>query len=106
MEETLTQAFKKKRLREIACLQWESNDSTRAILIPYRCLLHACTLGLFRHVSATLWSVALQAPPSVGFSRQECWSGFPCPPPGSLPNPGIKHMSLNVSCIGSWAVYH
>ena len=25
-----------------------------------------------------------------GFSRQECWSGLPCPPPGDLPNPGIK----------------
>ena len=30
-----------------------------------------------------------QAPPSMGFSRQECWSGLPCPTPGDLPNPGI-----------------
>ena len=35
-------------------------------------------------------SVARQAPLSVGFSRQEYWSGLPCPPPGVLPNPGIK----------------
>ena len=34
--------------------------------------------------------VAYQAPPSVEFSRQECWSGFPFPSPGDLPNPGIK----------------
>ena len=34
--------------------------------------------------------IACQAPLSVGFSRQEHWSGFPCPPPGDLPNPGIK----------------
>ena len=30
----------------------------------------------------------------MGFSRQEDWSGVPCPPPGDLPNPGIKPMSL------------
>jgi len=29
----------------------------------------------------------------MGFSRQECWSGFPCPPPGDLPDPGIKPTS-------------
>ena len=33
---------------------------------------------------------AYQAPPSMGFSRQECWSGLPFPSPGDLPNPGIK----------------
>ena len=36
---------------------------------------------------------ALQAPLSTGFSRQEQWSGLPCPPPGDLPNPGIKPRS-------------
>ena len=35
-------------------------------------------------------TVARQAPPSMGFPRQECWSGLPCPPPGDLPDPGIK----------------
>ena len=39
---------------------------------------------------ATLWTVAYQAPPSMGFSRQEYWSGLPCSPPGDLPNPGIE----------------
>ena len=39
---------------------------------------------------ATLWSVACQAPLSMGFSRQEHWSGLPCPPPGDLPDPGIE----------------
>ena len=42
----------------------------------------------------TLWTVAHQAPLSMGFSRQEYWSGIPCPPPGDLPNPGIKPRSL------------
>ena len=39
-------------------------------------------------------SVALQAPLSMGFSRQEYWSGLLCPPPGDLPDPGIKPTSL------------
>ena len=39
---------------------------------------------------ATLWAVAHQAPLSMGFSRQEYWSGLPCPSPGDLPNPGIE----------------
>ena len=42
----------------------------------------------------TLWTVARQAPLSMGFSRQEYWSGLPCPPPGDLPNPGIEPESL------------
>ena len=39
---------------------------------------------------ATPWTVAQQAPPSMGFSRQEYWSGLPFPSPGDLPNSGIK----------------
>ena len=39
---------------------------------------------------ATSWTVAHQAPLSMGFFRQEYWSGMPCPSPGDLPNPGIK----------------
>ena len=39
---------------------------------------------------ATSWTIAYQAPPSMGFSRQEYWSGLPFPSPGDLPNPGIK----------------
>jgi len=40
-----------------------------------------------------MWTVACQAPLSMGFSRQEYWSGLPCPPPRDLPNPGIKFRS-------------
>ena len=43
---------------------------------------------------ATLWIVACQVPLSLGFSRQEYWSGSPCPSPGDLPNLGILPMSL------------
>ena len=41
----------------------------------------------------TLWTVAHQAALSMGFSRQEYWSGLPFPSAGDLPNPGIKPMS-------------
>ena len=43
---------------------------------------------------ATPWTVAPQAPLSMGFSRQEYWSGVPFPPPGDLPDPGIKSLYL------------
>ena len=46
-------------------------------------------IGLF----ATPWTVAYQAPPSMGFSRQQCWSGLPFPSPGDLPDPGLEHGS-------------
>ena len=54
-----------------------------------------------RHVRllATSQTVALQAPLSMGFSRQEYWSGFPGPPPEDLPGPGIALASHYVSCI-------
>ena len=41
----------------------------------------------------TPWTVANQAPPPMGFSRQEHWSGLPLPSPGDLPDPGIKPRS-------------
>ena len=42
---------------------------------------------------ATPWTVAYQAPPSMGFSRQEYWSGSPVPSPGDLPSPGTESQS-------------
>ena len=44
-------------------------------------------------LSGTPWTVAYQALPSMGFSRQEYWSGLPFPSPGDLPNPGIEPRS-------------
>ena len=57
---------------------------------------YVCVLTCFSHVQlfATLWTVACQTPLSMGFSKQENWGGLPCPPPGDLPNPGIKPWSL------------
>ena len=42
---------------------------------------------------ATPWTVVHQAPLSIGFPRQEYWSGLPFPSPGDLPDPGIKSLS-------------
>ena len=42
----------------------------------------------------TPWTVARQAPLSLGYSRQEYWSGLPCPSPGDLPNTGVELASL------------
>ena len=51
-----------------------------------------CVLNCFSGVQlfATLGIIACQAPLSLGFSRQEYWSGLPFPPPGDLPNAGIE----------------
>ena len=60
-----------------------------------------CVLRCFSHVQlfATPWTVARQAPLSVGFSRQEYWSGLPWPPTGDLPDSGIKPVSPASSAL-------
>ena len=72
--------------------------------------IHTCVCVLSRFSCVRLCDpmgyIARQAPLSIGFSRQEYWSGLPCPPPGDLPHPGIKPVSLYVSCIGKHVLYH
>ena len=51
-----------------------------------------CMLRLVQHF-VTPWTVACQAPLSMGFLRKEYWSGLPFPPPGDVPDPGIKPTS-------------
>ena len=60
------------------------------------CGFSVCVQSPFSCVQlfVTLWTVAHQAPLSMGFSRQEYWSRLPCPPPGDLPDPRIKPVSL------------
>ena len=53
-------------------------------------MLHVCSV---MPDSVTLWTLDCQAPLSMGFSRQEYWSGLPCPPPGNLLHPGIEPVS-------------
>ena len=64
--------------------------------ICYLSHVPTCVLSHFSHVwlFMTPWTVARQGPPSMGFSRQEYWSGLPCPSLGDLPNPGIEPTSL------------
>ena len=64
----------------------------------YHCAVLCCG---FSHVwlCVTPWTVACQAPLSMGFSSQEYWSGLPCPPPGDLPNPGMEPGSSAVWVI-------
>ena len=66
-----------------------------------------CVLSHFIcvRISVTLWTVAHQAPLSMGFSKQESWSWLPFPPPGGLPNPGIKHISYDC-CTCRRIIYH
>ena len=61
-------------------------------------IFHICMLG---SESATPWAVVHQAPLFMEFSRQQYWSGFPFPPPGDPPNPGIKLMSHPVHGVNS-----
>jgi len=75
-------------------------------LLPYWfsvwkiCPLMLCMLSCFNHVQlfVSLWTVACQAPVSMGFSRKEYWSWLPCPSPEDLPDPEIKPVSY-ISCI-------
>ena len=62
------------------------DDSVCAVLSCFSCV----------QLFAAPWTVACQAPLSVGFSRQEYWSGLPCPPSGDLPDTGIKPSSCEV----------
>ena len=76
---------------------------TLGLNIFVMCSYCACMLSCFSHVQifATPWTVAYQAPLSMGFSRQEYWSALPCPHPGDLPKPGIEPVSpvAPVFCI-------
>ena len=63
--------------------------------------------SLFSHIRllVTPWTAAHQAPLSMGFSRQEYWSGLPRPPPGDLPDPGITPTSFT-SPAGRQVLHH
>ena len=71
-------------------------SSLKNTVVDHDIVNSTCVLSHFRHVwlFVTLWTVAYQVPLSMGFSRQEYWSGLPCPPPGDLPDTGIKSISL------------
>ena len=87
--------------------QWAARLPSRESLAPSilflwewgydRCWKHPmCMLGHFIHVQLfeTPWTIACQAPLSMGLSWQEYWSGLPCPPPEDLPDSEMESMSL------------
>ena len=67
------------------CLSWHTETEVSTFILWNRCE----SLSRVRHF-VTPWTVAHQAPLSIGFPRQEYWSGYPCPPPRDLPNPGTE----------------
>ena len=71
------------------------NKKLQLSIIPGPLMLALSCLGLLSHVQlfVTLWTIVCHAPLSMGFTRQEYWSGLPFPPPGDLPNPGIEPRS-------------
>ena len=74
-------------------LETEKQRAESYIVCCLKILLNgvcACSVALVMSDSATLWTVALQAPRSMGFSRQEYWTGLPFPSPEALPDPSIK----------------
>ena len=70
--------------------------------------MHVCVLSHFSRVQlfVTPWTVAHQVPLSMELSRQEYWSGLPCPPSGDLPHLGIEPVSACVSCIAGGFFTH
>ena len=77
----------------LATSQGSSVNKTPVPAFAELAILCAQSLSCARHFATPL-AVAHQAPTSMGFSRQECWSGLPRPPPGDLPDPGIEPTSL------------
>ena len=74
-----------KAYNQMILVQQEVNNQLQLLLLKH-----------FTHVRlfATPWTVAHQAPLSMGFSRQGCWNGLPCPSPGDLTNPVTEPMCL------------
>ena len=72
----------------------------------YICAFCVCA-QLLGHIQlfSTPWRVAHQSPLSKGLFSQEFWRGFPFPPPGELPNPGVEPLSLSLLCC-RWIPYH
>ena len=74
------------------------------------CVRVSVCIQSFSHVRfcVTPWTVARQAPPSMGFPRQEYWSGLPFPPPEDLTAPGVKLLSpgLALNHLGGLGMDH
>ena len=81
--------------------QFRNQEGERTVAENLDKYLHACVLSHFSYLQlfGTLWTVARQAPLSMGFFRQEYWSELSCPPPGDLPDQGSN---LHLLCLLHW----
>ena len=86
-------------------ISFEARSSTVSKILkmslPFATWNHVLSCFSCVRLCATLWTVACQGPLSMGFSRQEYWSGLPCPSPGNFPDTGIKSKS-HASYINSF----
>ena len=82
----------------------QSATTTDYTTEPLKVAVDLCVLSRFSRVQlfVTLWTVAHQAPLSLGFSRQEYWNWLPCPPSGVLLDPGFKSKSLSPALAGGF----
>ena len=77
-------------------------ESEKVYIYTYNYIYIGAVCAVLSHVLrlfVTLWIIVHQAPLSMGFSRQEYWSGLFCPPPGDLPYLGIELKSLMSSAL-------
>ena len=98
---------RRKNILYVSCDSFKNTVTMLIVYSHYSVLLNVAMCMMLTHFShaqlfMTLWTVAHQAPRSIAFSRQECWSGLPCPPLGHLSNPEIEsasHMSPTFSSV-------
>ena len=86
----LLEIEKKKKGHNLSTRKWAHKLSRTHTMKSYMCV---CVSHSVMSDSATPYTIAHQASLSMEFSRQEYWSGLPCPSPGDLPGPGIKPRS-------------
>ena len=86
-------------LKEVGNLE-EEDETPRSEAANMQLGKLACLLSCVRLFEAP-WTVDSHAPLTMGFSRQEYWTGLPCPPPGDLPDAGMEPVSSFISCIAS-----
>ena len=94
-KEPVMQRYEHARWRNKQCEDSDGKEHRHHLCV------HAKLLSRVQ-IFATPWTVALQAPLSMGSPRQEYWSGVPFPSPEDLPNPGIESL---VSCISRQVLY-
>ena len=83
-------------------------QTTLLLSLDISFLIYACAQLLsYVQLFATPWTVAHQAPLSMGFSRQDYWRGLPCCLPGDLPDPGMEPASPAslLYCEATWEAY-